>query len=77
MAASSAILNQFLDAVAVEDSDLPARIPDQPRLLQGMGLHRNGTSTHAEHLREKFLGHGERGASDYVLRLQKPAAKAH
>ena len=55
---------------------MSARVPDQPCFLHGMGLDRNGISSHAEHVGKKFLGQAERVASDHVLGLQEPAAKA-
>jgi len=70
-----AFAGAVLETVAVEDFDLPAGISDQSGFLQSMGPDRNGGSPHAEHVREKLLGQGEGGASDHILRLQKPAAK--
>src|SRR2546429_8369256 len=61
--------------VAVEDFDIPARVPDQPCLLYGMGLYRNGISSHSKHVGEKFLGQAECVASNQVLGLQEPAAQ--
>ena len=54
---------------------MSARVPDQPGLLYGMGLYRNGISSHPEHVGKKFLRQAECVASDHVLRLQEPAAK--
>jgi hypothetical protein len=70
-----AFAGAVLETVTVEDFDMPARIPNQPCLLQSMGLDRNGGSPHPEHMRKKFLRQGEGGASYRILRLQKPPAK--
>jgi hypothetical protein len=65
-----------LQTVAVDDFDMSTPVPDEPCLLHGMGLDRNGSSSHAQHVGKKFLGQAENVASDHVLGLQQPAAKA-
>jgi hypothetical protein len=70
---SVALAGRALEALQIEDLDVPPAVTDETGPLELVGDRRNAAPAHAEHLRKKFLRQLQLIASRQIARPQQPS----